>query len=203
MVIDTVRNYTANYDKIWIYDKIHHEINQYCSKHTLREVFIEKFEQIDEELIEALKVDIEKWAPGIDIISVRVTKPIIPTQIKSSFEYIESTKAQVASVKESGKISLQKARNNVEKMLKDQRQKINLKKIKLEQELKEKENELEMAQVENEIFYEKEIGLARMEFVKEKVELNGLIDSLTDDMLEGVRIFVFSNSFDRLKRKIC
>ena len=29
-VIETVRNYSHEYDKIWIYDKIHHEINQFC-----------------------------------------------------------------------------------------------------------------------------------------------------------------------------
>lgn len=27
MVLETIRNYTVDYDKIWIYDKIHHEIN--------------------------------------------------------------------------------------------------------------------------------------------------------------------------------
>ena len=27
VVMDTIRNYTVNYDNIWIYDKIHHEIN--------------------------------------------------------------------------------------------------------------------------------------------------------------------------------
>jgi erlin len=37
----TVKNYTVNYDKTWIYDKIHHEINQFCSKHTLHEVYID------------------------------------------------------------------------------------------------------------------------------------------------------------------
>lgn len=41
---DTVKNYTVNYDKTWIYDKIHHEINQFCSKHTLHEVYIDKFD---------------------------------------------------------------------------------------------------------------------------------------------------------------
>ena len=30
-VIETIRNYSSNYDKLWIYDKIHHEINQFCS----------------------------------------------------------------------------------------------------------------------------------------------------------------------------
>lgn len=34
-VIETVRNYTVDYDRIWIYNKVHHEINQYCSKVTL------------------------------------------------------------------------------------------------------------------------------------------------------------------------
>ena len=27
MVYDTIKNYTTNYDKTWIFDKIHHEIN--------------------------------------------------------------------------------------------------------------------------------------------------------------------------------
>lgn len=37
----TVKNYTVNYDQTWIYDKIHHEINQFCSKHTLHAIYIE------------------------------------------------------------------------------------------------------------------------------------------------------------------
>lgn len=27
LVYQTIKNYTADYDRIWIYDKIHHEIN--------------------------------------------------------------------------------------------------------------------------------------------------------------------------------
>jgi erlin len=82
LVIPTIRNYTGEYDKIWIYDKIHHEINQYCSKHTLKQIFIDNFSDIDEELIFQLKKTIDKYAPGINIISVRVTKPEIPLSIK-------------------------------------------------------------------------------------------------------------------------
>ena len=37
---DTIKNYTINYDKTWIFDKIHHEINQFCSSHTLQEVCV-------------------------------------------------------------------------------------------------------------------------------------------------------------------
>ena len=42
-VYDIVRNYTADYDKTLIYNKIHHELNQFCSIHNLQEVYIDLF----------------------------------------------------------------------------------------------------------------------------------------------------------------
>lgn len=38
LVHDIVRNYTADYDKTLIFNKIHHELNQFCSVHNLQEV---------------------------------------------------------------------------------------------------------------------------------------------------------------------
>lgn len=40
---DIVKNYTADYDKTLIYNKIHHELNQFCSVHNLQEVYINLF----------------------------------------------------------------------------------------------------------------------------------------------------------------
>lgn len=37
-VHDIVRNYTADYDKTLIFNKVHHELNQFCSVHNLQEV---------------------------------------------------------------------------------------------------------------------------------------------------------------------
>ena len=89
-VYDTVLNYTEDYEKFWITDKLHHEINQFCSKHTLQEVFIDKFDSLDEQLAEALRESTEKWAPGVEIISIRVTKPRIPDNLMKNYEAIES-----------------------------------------------------------------------------------------------------------------
>lgn len=44
-VHETLLNYGVNYDNTWIYDKIHHEINQFCSSHTLQDVYIDVFDQ--------------------------------------------------------------------------------------------------------------------------------------------------------------
>lgn len=42
-VYDIVKNYTADYDRTLIYNKIHHELNQFCSIHNLQEVYIDLF----------------------------------------------------------------------------------------------------------------------------------------------------------------
>ena len=37
-VYEIVKNYTADYDRTLVYNKIHHELNQFCSVHSLQEV---------------------------------------------------------------------------------------------------------------------------------------------------------------------
>lgn len=59
--------------KISLINKISHEINQFCSKHTLQEVYIEQFGNLDESLAEALQIDINKWAPGIESKKIFIT----------------------------------------------------------------------------------------------------------------------------------
>jgi len=94
-VLDTVRKYGLDYDKIWIFDKIHHEINQFCSSHTLQEVYVDLFDTLDEALSAALQEDCAKWAPGIEIVATRVTKPRIPPAIMSRFEEQEAEKTKL------------------------------------------------------------------------------------------------------------
>ncbi|XP_055280866.1 erlin-1 isoform X2 [Moschus berezovskii] len=94
-VFDIVRNYTADYDKTLIFNKIHHELNQFCSAHTLQEVYIELFDQIDENLKQALQKDLNVMAPGLTIQAVRVTKPKIPEAIRRNFELMEAEKTKL------------------------------------------------------------------------------------------------------------
>jgi regulator of protease activity HflC (stomatin/prohibitin superfamily) len=72
VVYDIVKNYTADYDKPLIFDKVHHELNQFCSIHNLQEVYIDLFDQIDENLKSAIQADLAVMAPGLSVHSVRV-----------------------------------------------------------------------------------------------------------------------------------
>ena len=94
-VYDIVRNYTAEYDKPLIFDKVHHELNQFCSAHNLQEVYIEKFDQIDENLKSAIQADLSEMAPGLKVLSVRVTKPKIPEAIRKNYELMEGEKTKL------------------------------------------------------------------------------------------------------------
>ena len=61
VVYDTVKNYTADYDKTLIYNKIHHELNQFCSVHSLQEVYIDLFGKLLYENAFLLSEVMNKW----------------------------------------------------------------------------------------------------------------------------------------------
>lgn len=45
-MLETIRAYGEDYDNLWIFSKIHHEMNQLCSHSTLQEIYIDKFDQV-------------------------------------------------------------------------------------------------------------------------------------------------------------
>jgi regulator of protease activity HflC (stomatin/prohibitin superfamily) len=51
--------------------------------------YVDKFDQIDENLKKALQEELTKLAPGLEVMAVRVTKPKIPEAIKRNYEEME------------------------------------------------------------------------------------------------------------------
>lgn len=181
LVIPTIRNYTGAYDKIWIYDKIHHEINQYCSSHSLKEIFIDNFSDIDDELISSLKKTIQKFAPGINIISVRVTKPIIPQVIEESFVKIESTKARVAGIVQENLLKVQQTKALIEADLKKKDSDKQALKIDLDLKIKQIKSKLEMFELECQMNKLKRIGILKSQFESKAAEIRSIIDQYGED----------------------
>merc|ERR1712216_143598 len=92
-----------------------HEINQFCSKNTLQDVYIDKFDTLDEALIHALDIAIKEWAPGIEIIAVRVTKPQIPAAIARNYEIIEGERTKLRIATQAQKVVARQAETEREK----------------------------------------------------------------------------------------
>lgn len=98
-VFETVKNYTVNYDKPLIFDKITYEMAQFCSKTSLQEVFIEKFDQIDEFLSGILQRSLDQYAPGLKIVSVRLSKPIVPHEVQENYKKIVQYQTEILKAK--------------------------------------------------------------------------------------------------------
>ncbi|KRX06077.1 Armadillo-type fold [Pseudocohnilembus persalinus] len=168
---ETIQQYTFNYDQTWIFDKIHHEINQFCSKHTLQEILIDLFDQLDDSLQDALQKGCQQWAPGIEIISVRVTKPRIPNSIAQNYINSEAEKSKLLISYEKEKIIEEEAQINkqiqrIEAETKNKIQEINSKSNLLEQEYSQK-----IQTIQDEIDSQHEKTIAEALFYASKLEI--------------------------------
>jgi len=166
-VYKTVKLYGVDYDKTWIFDRIHHEINQFCSSHSLQEVYIDKFETLDEALAKALQESCDRWETGIEIIGIRVTKPRIPDSVKKNYEEVETAKTRLLLETQKGLVAQKEeqiarlratiqaekeaaiAQINAEKIA-------NVSRINMMREIAEKEAELTKEKIQNQIALERQ-----------------------------------------------
>ncbi|GAB4840115.1 hypothetical protein Ancab_020874 [Ancistrocladus abbreviatus] len=175
-VYETLLLYGIHYDNTWIYDKIHHEINQFCSSHSLQQVYIDMFDQIDERMKDALQGDCTRYAPGIEIISVRVTKPTIPDSIRRNFEQMEEERTKVLIAIEKQKISQKEAETQKMMAISEAEKNANVSRIMMEQKLMEKDSARRQELIENEMYLARERSLADANFyrVMKEAEANRL-----------------------------
>merc|ERR1719336_1855938 len=187
-VYDIVKNYTADYDKPLIFDKVHHELNQFCSGHTLQEVYIKLFDQIDENLKNALQADLTEMAPGLKVHAVRVTKPKIPEAIRKNYELMESEKTKLLISTQRQKVIEKDAETERKKAVIEAEKEAQVAKIRYEQNILEKESFATMEKITDSIHLAKERTKTDAEFykVQKQAEANRLL--LTPEFLELKKI---------------
>jgi regulator of protease activity HflC (stomatin/prohibitin superfamily) len=165
-VYETIKNYTVHYDRMWIFDKIHHEINQFCSAHTLQEVYIDLFHTVDDRLVQALQADCNKWAPGVEIIAIRITKPKIPQTIARNYELMEAEKTKLMIATQAQKVVEKEAETDRKKAKIEAEKVAEVSKIRMEQQIAEKEAQRKMAQIEDETHLAHVKSLADAEYYR-------------------------------------
>merc|ERR1719481_1137126 len=165
-VYEIVKNYTADYDKALIFNKVHHELNQFCSGHTLQEVYIELFDQIDENLKNALQADLLEMAPGLKVHAVRVTKPKIPEAIRKNFELMEAEKTKLLISTQKQKVIEKDAETERKKAVIEAEKEAQVAKIQYERMIMEKESNQKIAEIEDSIHLAREKAKSDAEFYR-------------------------------------
>uniref|UniRef100_A0A8C2HEH2 ER lipid raft associated 2 n=1 Tax=Cyprinus carpio TaxID=7962 RepID=A0A8C2HEH2_CYPCA len=163
-VYGTVRNFTADYDKALIFNKVHHELNQFCSVHTLQEVYIGLFDQIDENLKLTLQQDLTSMAPGLIIQAVRVTKPNIPESIRRNYELMESERTKLLIAAQTQKVVEKEAETERKKAVIEAEKVAQVAEIKFGQKVMEKETEKKISEIEDSAFLARQKAKADAEF---------------------------------------
>ncbi|KAL8595030.1 Erlin-2 [Nucella lapillus] len=183
-VFDVVKNYTADYDKTLIYNKIHHELNQFCSIHNLQEVYIDLFDQIDENLRQALQRDLYQMAPGLTVQAVRVTKPKIPEQIRKNYEAMEGEKTKLLISIQKQKVVEKEAETERKKAVIEAEKQAQVAKITWQQKIMEKESEKKIAEIEDQTHLAREKARADAEFYRITKDADANKMRLSRDFLE-------------------
>ncbi|KAF4074165.1 hypothetical protein AMELA_G00236470 [Ameiurus melas] len=151
-VYDIVRNYTVDYDKALIFNKVHHELNQFCSVHSLQEVYIGLFDQIDENLKLTLQEDLTRMAPGLIIQAVRVTKPNIPESIRRNYELMETERTKLLIAVETQKVVEKEAETERKRAVIEAEKIAQVSEITFEQKVMEKETEKKISEIDDSAF---------------------------------------------------
>ncbi|XP_071808102.1 erlin-1-like isoform X1 [Asterias amurensis] len=186
-VFNMVKNYTADYDKTLIFNKVHHELNQFCSAHNLQEVYIKLFDQIDENLKKALQADLTVMAPGLYIQAVRVTKPKIPESIRKNYELMENEKTKLLIAEQHQKVVEKEAETERKKAVIEAEKLAQVARISYDQKIMEKESQKQISEIEDATHLAKEKAMADAEFYKADKEADANTRKLTPQYLELLR----------------
>ncbi|KAK9796312.1 hypothetical protein WJX73_002261 [Symbiochloris irregularis] len=182
------------YDRIWIYDKIHHEINQFCSRHTLQEVYIDKFDQVDDIMKDALQHDCTMFAQGVNILSVRVTKPSIPSSILANYRAMEEehTKELIAQARE--RVVTREAEIERTRAVMKAQMEAETSRIAMQQRLAEQEAERQRQEIQDAMFLDRQRvqADARKYSALQEAEANAKL--LTPALLQSLYIQAVANN---------
>ncbi|GMS96332.1 hypothetical protein PENTCL1PPCAC_18507 [Pristionchus entomophagus] len=187
-VYDIVKNYTTEYDRTLIFNKVHHEVNQFCSRHSLQEVYIDLFDQIDENLKRALQEDLTVMAPGLLVQAVRVTKPKIPEAIRHSYEQMEAEKTQLLVATHHQKVVEKEAETERKRAVIEAEKLAQVASIEQKQIVHEKETQVTISRLDDEAHLARHRAHADAEFYRAQraAEANRLL--LTPEYLELKRV---------------
>jgi len=114
-------------------------------------MYISQFDSLDETLRDNLQRDIDVYAPGITIIAIRVTKPTIPAAIRQNYEAMEGERTKLMVAEQTQKLVEKQAETERKRAIIEAQKQADVDAVRLERELKVKQNEKAIEAIANEM----------------------------------------------------
>jgi hypothetical protein len=128
----------------------------------------------------SLQNTVSNWAPGIRLLSIRVTKPTIPKSIESKYIEIEQAKATEQIYVERHHTILQKQLTELQKRLDQEQRGLDVIKISLSRAMDKKTVDYDIAVVENEIWGRQQESELEAWESREMTQIDGLTKKLNE-----------------------
>jgi len=115
-VLDTVRKYGIEFDKIHIYQRVESEMLDICSHLTAQEIMFTLYDKINEMLLNALQVEQKRLNTHILIHSVIISKkPIAPENVQENYKRLAAAQSEAKVFEaEKAKVQMEMERNLIE-----------------------------------------------------------------------------------------
>uniref|UniRef100_A0A671LKW9 Erlin-1 n=1 Tax=Sinocyclocheilus anshuiensis TaxID=1608454 RepID=A0A671LKW9_9TELE len=149
-VLDIVKNYTADYDKTVIFNKIHHELNQFCSSLICQTVYLN--------LKTELQKDLNVMAPGltIQVFLIKISLAFIICR--------EAEKTRLLITAQTQKVVEKEAETERKKAIIEAQKVAQVAEIHFQQKVMEKETEKKISEIEDAAFLARERARADAEY---------------------------------------
>jgi len=157
-------------------------------------VYIQKFDQIDENLKKALQEDLTEMAPGLLIQAVRVTKPKIPEQIRRNYENMEAEKTKLLIASERQRVVEKEAETERLRAIIEAEKFAQVSRIHWQMKITEKESELNISHIEDSARTSRIKSESDAEFYRAKQEAQANKVKLTPEYLEMIRLLSIANN---------
>ncbi|KAF8383023.1 hypothetical protein PRIPAC_72165 [Pristionchus pacificus] len=169
-VYNIVKNYTTEYDRTLIFNKI------------------------DENIKKALQVDLNIMAPGLVVNAVRVTKPKIPEDVRINYEMMEAEKTKLLVAIQHQKVVEKEAETDRKKAVIESEKIAQVSAIKQKQLVHEKETQVQVSKLDDEAHLARNRAHADAEYYNNQkaAEANKLL--LTPEYLELQRVEAIANN---------
>ncbi|CAM9931579.1 unnamed protein product [Scytosiphon promiscuus] len=149
-VVSTLRAY-EDYEQTWIIQRVTHDLNKICARHSLHEVHIDKFDQLDDMLVASLKETAAVWVPGLMIIAARVAKPAIPQQLQGDFVRVEEEISKLKVAHQHEQLVVRNAENERSKQVLAAEKNRDIMSMTMAREVEEKEADLNIQRIQDDI----------------------------------------------------
>jgi hypothetical protein len=201
-----VSQFGTGYDQPLIFDYIPSEVAQFCKNYPLEDIYIRRFDELDEVLMEKLTKVIAEFGMTdcLEIQKVRIGRPMLSAEMQKRFEAIEHEEKEkdlAETRKQTDKVKLETQLQSA-KMLSQQAQEEA--RIQLETKVLSARKAAEIQDIENEMKLKQAKSEAEGAQVKQQQVATGLAATIaafngnTEHMLEWHRTSAYWNSTNKV-----